>query len=101
MSCTVQGASPPPASPHLSSSCRIGAVKLGSALSRSSRLYRAMVETSKALSCSVLDTFPGGKYPGMSVTYAVPSKGVDIQDCAREMRAQVRSLAGGTSPAIP
>src|SRR5690606_14847805 len=79
---------------------------------RTSRLYRALVETELALSANVISSFPGEKYPSLFVLYGVPSQGVDprevetaIYDVLAEVvengvteeelaRAQTRARAG-------
>jgi predicted Zn-dependent peptidase len=44
---------------------------------RTSRLYRALVESELALSANVIQAFPGEKYPTLYVAYGVPNRGVD------------------------
>ncbi|HLT46369.1 MAG TPA: pitrilysin family protein [Rubricoccaceae bacterium] len=47
---------------------------------RTSRLYRALVESELALSANVISAFPGEKYPTLYVVYGVPSRGVDPRE---------------------
>lgn len=44
---------------------------------RTSRLYRALVESEVALDADVLPAYPGEKYPSLFVVYGVPNQGVD------------------------
>eukprot|EP00951_Prasinocladus_malaysianus_P008237 scaffold59501_cov21-Prasinocladus_malaysianus.AAC.1 len=60
---------------------------------RSSRLYRNLVERGQALSCTCLSTYPGDKYPGMSLTYAVPGPGVKVSECAEKLRKEASPCA--------
>src|SRR5690606_23012665 len=47
---------------------------------RTSRLYRALVESELALQADVISAFPGEKYPSLFVLYGVPSQGVDPRE---------------------
>src|SRR5690606_39367340 len=47
---------------------------------RTSRLYRALVESELALSANVISAFPGEKYPTLYVVCGVPSRGVDPRE---------------------
>ncbi len=48
---------------------------------RTSRLYRRLVtDEQKALEVGGLNGFPGNRYPGLYLIYAVPNQGVDLAD---------------------
>lgn len=47
---------------------------------RTSRLYRALVESELSLQSDVITAFPGEKYPSLFVLYGVPSQGVDPRE---------------------
>ncbi|WP_228702773.1 M16 family metallopeptidase [Salisaeta longa] len=43
---------------------------------RTSRLYKQLVETGKALNAQAISSFPGDKYPSLFALFAVPNRGV-------------------------
>eukprot|EP00873_Tetraselmis_striata_P017022 jgi/Tetstr1/437286/TSEL_026015.t2 len=63
--------------------------------SRASRLYSRLVRGGTALACTTIADYPGDKYPGMSLIYAVPAEGVSLRSCAEGLRSQVEALGQG------
>ncbi|MEM7585559.1 MAG: pitrilysin family protein [Acidobacteriota bacterium] len=60
---------------------------------RTSRLYRSLVRDKKiALFSSSLSGFPGRKYPGLWVTFAVPAKGHTNEEVQTAIRAELERL---------
>ncbi len=71
---------------------------LGSILSsgRTSRLYRRMVEEEQlALAVQALSGFPGEKFPSLFVTFAVPNRGVALEDIERVLDEEIAGAQAG------
>lgn len=71
---------------------------LGTILSagRTSRLYRRMVEEEKlALGVQALSGFPGTRYPGLFVTFAIPNAGVPLADIERVIDEEIEAVRQG------
>ena len=68
---------------------------LGSIMSggRTSRLYRRMVvEDQSVLQIQALNGYPGTKYPGLYLNYAIPNQGVDMADIEQTIREEYQKL---------
>ncbi|PSC70837.1 peptidase M16 [Micractinium conductrix] len=63
--------------------------------SRSSRLYRSLVLSGKALAASTYSSYPAEKFPSHFVCYAVPPKGSTLNHMDEQLSAEVAALAGG------
>ncbi|KAL4448231.1 hypothetical protein ABPG75_005450 [Micractinium tetrahymenae] len=62
---------------------------------RSSRLYRSLVLTGKALAATAYASYPAEKHPTQFVIYGVPGKGSgSVERLDAEITAQVAALAG-------
>lgn len=60
---------------------------------RTSRLYRKMVvEDQSVLQVASLNGYPGSKYPGLFITYAVPNQGVDMEDIENTLRSEFQKV---------
>jgi len=59
---------------------------------RSSRLEKALVKTSKALSVSSYSTFPGEKYPNQMLFYGVPASSGSLDDLDRAILQEIERL---------
>jgi len=68
---------------------------LGSIMSggRTSRLYRRMVvEDQSVLQIQALNGYPGTKYPGLFINYAIPNQGVDMADIEQTIREEYQKV---------
>ncbi len=63
--------------------------------SRTSRLYKNLVQSGQAISASFTPTYPSDKHACASLMYAVPAPGVSLSDMEQQLRAQLRDLADG------
>jgi predicted Zn-dependent peptidase len=71
---------------------------LGNILSsgRTSRLYQRMVQDERlALGVQALTGFPGARYPSLFVTFAVPNRGVALQDIERVLDEEIDKARSG------
>lgn len=71
---------------------------LGNILSsgRTSRLYRRMVQDERlALGVQALTGFPGVRYPSLFVTFAVPNRGVPLEDIERVLEEEIDKAKSG------
>jgi len=71
---------------------------LGDILSsgRTSRLYRRMVQDERlALGVQALTGFPGVRYPSLFVTFAVPNRGVALEDIERVLEEEIDKAKAG------
>ncbi|MEX1196814.1 MAG: pitrilysin family protein [Pseudohongiellaceae bacterium] len=71
---------------------------LGNILSsgRTSRLYRRMVQDERlALGVQALTGFPGVRYPSLFVTFAVPNRGVPLEDIERVLEEEIDKAKEG------
>lgn len=59
---------------------------------RTSRLYRSLVETERALAVQVIPSFPGDKYPTLFVVFALPSQGVSPDSVERSIYEEIERL---------
>ena len=63
---------------------------------RTSRLYRRMVEEEQlALAVQALSGFPGEKFSSLFVTFAVPNRGVALDDIERVLDEEIASAQAG------
>ncbi len=62
---------------------------------RTSRFYRSLVETRRAVGTAVYETFPGEKYPSLFVVVAVPAPGVDPDSLEADVMAELDRIAAG------
>jgi predicted Zn-dependent peptidase len=61
---------------------------------RVSRLYQALVtDQGLAQTIQVFDGFPGKKYPGLFMIYAVPQKGASLEDLTEALHAELTKTA--------
>ncbi|MGM0634184.1 MAG: M16 family metallopeptidase [Pseudomonadota bacterium] len=71
---------------------------LGNILSagRTSRLYQRMVQDERlALGVQALTGFPGVRYPSLFVTFAVPNRGVPLEDIERVLEEEIDKAKAG------
>lgn len=71
---------------------------LGNILSsgRTSILYRRMVQEERlALGVQALTGFPGNRYPSLFVTFAVPNRGVPLEDVERVLDEEISKVKEG------
>lgn len=71
---------------------------LGSIISegRTSRLYRRMVQDEQlALNIQAFNGFPGTKYQSMFLTFAVPNRGVDLEDIENTIDEEIQKTKDG------
>jgi predicted Zn-dependent peptidase len=67
---------------------------------RTSRLYKSLVKEKKiAVASSGFQGFPGNKYPGLFLFYAVPARGRTNQECEQAIYAEIEKLK--TEPVSP
>jgi predicted Zn-dependent peptidase len=60
---------------------------------RTSRLYRRMVvEDQTALQVSSFNGYPGSKYPGLFIMYAIPNQGVDMERIEETLREEFQRI---------
>ena len=60
---------------------------------RTSRLYRRMVvEDQTALQVSSFNGYPGSKYPGLFIMYAIPNQGVDMEQIEETLREEFQRI---------
>jgi len=60
---------------------------------RTSRLYKSLVRDKKiAVAAAGFQGFPGDKYPGLFLFYAVPAKGHTNQECEQAIYAEIERL---------
>ncbi len=63
---------------------------------RTSRLYRRMVtEEQKALQIGGQNGFPGNKYPGLFIIFAIPNQGVDLADIEEAVYEELDRIREG------
>ena len=60
---------------------------------RTSRFYRGLVETQRAVGTNVLDAFPGTKYPSLFTVIAVPAPGVSPGSVEADVTALLDRVA--------
>ncbi len=60
---------------------------------RTSRFYRALVETRRAVGTAVYEAFPGEKYPSLFVVLAVPAPGVDPDSVEADVSRELARVA--------
>lgn len=69
-------------------------------IGRTSRLYKSLVKEKKiAISASGFPGYPGDKYPGLFLFYAVPAKGHTNEECEEAIYAEIEKLK--TEPVSP
>jgi predicted Zn-dependent peptidase len=60
---------------------------------RTSRLYKSLVRDKKiAIAAAGFQGYPGDKYPGLFLFYAVPAKGHTNQECEQAIYAEIERL---------
>jgi predicted Zn-dependent peptidase len=60
---------------------------------RTSRLYKSLVRDKKiAIAAAGFQGYPGNKYPGLFLFYAVPAKGHTTEECEQATYAEVEKL---------
>lgn len=60
---------------------------------RTSRLYKKMVvEDQSALQVASQNGFPGTKYPGMFISFAIPNQGVEMADIEQTLRDEYQQV---------
>src|SRR5690554_1799401 len=60
---------------------------------RTSRLYRRMVQDEQlALGVQALTGFPGARFPSLFVTFAVPNRGVPLEDMERVIDEEIEKI---------
>ena len=63
---------------------------------RTSRLYRRLVtEEQKALQIGGQNGFPGSKYPGLFIIFAIPNQGVDLADIEEAVYEELDRIRDG------
>lgn len=63
---------------------------------RTSRLFRRLVtEEQKALQISGYNGFPGSKYPGLFMIFAIPNQGVDLADIEEAIYEEIERIRDG------
>ncbi len=63
---------------------------------RTSRLYRRLVtDERKALQIGGFNGFPGSRYPGLFVIYAIPNQGVDLADIEEAIYEELDRIREG------
>jgi predicted Zn-dependent peptidase len=63
---------------------------------RTSRLYRRLVtEEQKALQIGGQNGFPGSKYPGLFIIFAIPNQGVDLADIEEVVYEELERIREG------
>lgn len=63
---------------------------------RTSRLYRRLVtEEKKALQIGGFNGFPGSKYPGLFMIFAIPNQGVDLADIEEAVYEEIERIRNG------
>ena len=63
---------------------------------RTSRLYRRLVtEEQKALQIGGQNGFPGSKYPGLFIIFAIPNQGVDLADIEEAVYEELDRIREG------
>lgn len=67
---------------------------------RSSRLQRQLVQRGRALSASMVASYPGAKHAGLSLVLAEPAKGVALEKLDRELRDVLAQVADGGVTAV-
>ena len=60
---------------------------------RTSRFYRGLVETRRAVGTAVYEAFPGEKYPSLFVVLAIPAPGVDPDSVEADVLAELDRVA--------
>ncbi|MHC4465923.1 MAG: M16 family metallopeptidase [Planctomycetota bacterium] len=62
-------------------------------IGRTSRLHKSLVKEKKiAVAASGFPNFPGNKYPGLFLFYAVPAKGFSPQECEQAIYEEIEKL---------
>ena len=63
---------------------------------RTSRLYRRLVtDEKKALQLGGFNGFPGSKYPGLFMIFAIPNQGVDLADIEEAIYEEIDRIRDG------
>ncbi|MEX0680846.1 MAG: pitrilysin family protein [Balneolales bacterium] len=64
---------------------------------RTSRLYRRLVtEEQMALQIGGFNGYPGDRYPGLFIIYAVPNRGIDVSDIENAVYEELDRIREGT-----
>ncbi|MHC4187186.1 MAG: M16 family metallopeptidase [Planctomycetota bacterium] len=62
-------------------------------IGRTSRLHKSLVKEKKiAVAASGFPNFPGNKYPGLFLFFAVPAKGFNPQECEQAIYEEIEKL---------
>ncbi|MHC4842532.1 MAG: M16 family metallopeptidase, partial [Planctomycetota bacterium] len=63
------------------------------AIGRTSRLHKSLIKEQKiAVAASGFPNFPGNKYPGLFLFFAVPAKGFSPQECEQAIYEEIKKL---------
>ena len=60
---------------------------------RTSRLYRALVETGDALVAGAFTPFPGAKYPSLFIAQVIPNRGVSVDSAEATLEGVLAEIA--------